>query len=151
MMAIELNRFTAPVQSEALWPAVRARLLKQTQLPSRLIDQLYATGMLYADAQRNAVFIERDAAGAIAGAIRCDISGAIERMTGSDEGAAFYVVVPDNQPMAKPDRIVVTDDPIEALSKLTLERTAQPTQRTQYQALGGHRALLAQAEGGESS
>jgi uncharacterized protein YndB with AHSA1/START domain len=143
----EATQFSAPVRSETAWISARKRFLKQTQLPSNLIDQLHEQGLIYASHQGQIVFIERDVAGNIAGAIQCTAQGTVERMASSDKGAVFYVVLPDNQPMVKPDRIVVTDDPIEALSKLTLERTAQPTQRTQYQALGGHRALLAQAEG----
>jgi len=49
--------------------------------------------------------------------------------------------------MQRPDRIVITDTPIEALAKLTIERTAPPTQRNQYQSLGGHSAVLEQSEG----
>ena len=144
---VEATQFIPPVQSEARWPGVRDRLLKQTYLPSPLIDQLYTEGLLYADAQGHAVFIERDTAGAIAGAIQRDATGQYQRLERSDASAAFYIVMPDNQLMQKPDRVVITDDPIEALAKLTLERTAQPAQRTQYQSLGGQRAPLAQGEG----
>ncbi|MGB7247343.1 MAG: MobV family relaxase, partial [Phormidesmis sp.] len=101
---VEATQFIPPVQSEARWPAVRDRLLKQTYLPSPLIDQLYTEGLLYADAQGHAVFIERDTAGAIAGAIQRDATGQYQRLERSDETAAFYVVMPDNQPMQKPDR-----------------------------------------------
>ena len=144
---VAATQFIPPVQSEARWPALRDRLLKQTYLPSPLIDQLYTERLLYADAQGHAVFIERDAVGAIAGAIQRDAAGQYQRLERSDETAAFYVVMPDNQLMQKPDRVVITDDPIEALAKLTLERTAQPAQRTQYQSLGGQRAPLEQSQG----
>ena len=144
---VAATQFIPPVQSEARWPAVRDLLRKQTYLPSPLIDQLYAEGLLYADAQGHAVFIERDTAGATAGAIQRDEAGQYERLERSDETAAFYVVMPDNQLMQKPDQVVITDDPIEALAKLTLERTAQPAQRTQYQSLGGQRAPLEQSQG----
>ena len=144
---VEATQFIPPVQSEARWPVLRDRLLKQTYLPSGLIDRLYEQGLLYADVQGHAVFIERDAAGAIAGAIQRDEAGQYQRLERSDEAAAFYVVIPDNELMQKPDRVVITDDPIEALAKLTLERTAQPAQRTQYQSLGGQRAPIEQAQG----
>ena len=144
---VAATQFIPPVQSEVRWPRVRDLLRKQTYLPSPLIDQLYAEGLLYADAQGHAVFIERDTAGATAGAIQRDEAGKYQRLETSDETAAFYVVMPDNQLMQKPDRVVITDDPIEALAKLTLERTAQPAQRTQYQSLGGQGAPLEQAQG----
>ena len=144
---VEATQFIPPVQSEARWPVLRDRLLKQTYLPSPLIDRLYAEGLLYADVQGHAVFIERDAAGAIAGAIQRDEAGQYQRLERSDEAAAFYVVIPDNELMQKPDRVVIADSPTEALAKLTLERTAQPAQRTQYQSLGGQRAPIEQAQG----
>ncbi len=139
--AVQETQFRAPMVSEVEWPRVRDRLLKQTYLPSQLIEQLHKQGLIYADAQSNAVFIERDTDGAVAGAVQRNTAGQFERIESSNEGAAFYVVMPDNERMEKPDRVVITDNPTEALAKLTLERTAQPTQRTQYQSLGGSRAL----------
>ena len=144
---VEAAQFILPVQSEERWSALRECLRKQTYLPSPLIDQLHERGLLYADAQGNTVFIERDAEGDIAGAIQRDEAGQFRRLERSSEDAAFYVVIPDNERMEKPDRVVITDDPIEVLAKLTLERTAQPTQSTQYQAIGGQRAPLVQSEG----
>ena len=144
---VDATRFEQPVQSAAQWPAVRERLLKQTYLPSRLIDQLHDQGLIYADAEGDAVFIERDIKGAVAGAIKRDANGQFRRLENSDEAAAFYVVYPDSQPLKRPERVVITDSPTEALAKLTLERTAQPAQRSQYQSLGGHGAPLAQSKG----
>ena len=144
---VEATQFIPPVQSEERWSALREHLRKQTYLPSPLIDQLHEQGLLYADAQGSAVFIERDAQGDIAGAMQRDEAGQFRRLERSDEDAVFYVVIPDNELMETPDRVVITDDPIEVLAKLTLERTAQPTQRIQYQSLGGRRAPLVQSEG----
>ena len=144
--ATAAQRFILPVQSKAQWPILRDRLLKQTYLPSRLIDQLYDEGLVYADAKGDAVFIERDIKGDAAGAIKQDANGQFVRIENSDDAAAFYVVYPDNQLLERPDRVVITDSPIEALAKLTLERTAQPTQRNQYQSLGGAQALLEQSK-----
>ena len=144
---VESTQVVPPVQSVEGWPAVRDHLLKQTYLPSPLIDQLHEQGLIYAEARGNAVFIERDVAGDIAGAIQRDMNGQYKRVEKSAEGAAFYVVTPDSELVKKPDRIVITDNPVEALAKLTLERTAQPTQFIQYQSLGGNKAYSAQAEG----
>ncbi|NJM97958.1 MAG: DUF3991 domain-containing protein [Phormidesmis sp. RL_2_1] len=143
---VEASQFIPPVQSEERWSVVIDRLLTQTYLPSPLIDELHEKGLIYADGDGNAVFIERDAQGDIAGAIQRDEAGEFKRLDGSAEEAAFYVVIPDNALMERPDRVVVTDDPIEALAKLTLERTAQPTQCNQYQALGGPRAPIAHSQ-----
>ncbi|NJN49160.1 MAG: hypothetical protein HC805_04420 [Alkalinema sp. RL_2_19] len=52
-------RFLAPVQSVELWPAVRDYFVDQ-QLPGGLIDALHEQGLLYADADGNAVFMQRD-------------------------------------------------------------------------------------------
>ena len=144
---IAAQRFIPPVQSKTQWPAVRDWLLNQTYLPSRLIDQLHDEGLVYADAEGNAVFIERDAEGNAAGAVKRDANGEFRRIENSDDAAAFYVVYPDNQLLERPDRVVITGSPTEALAKLTMERTAQPKQRNQYQSLGGHRAPLAQSKG----
>ena len=144
---VEAQRFILPVQSKAQWPAVRGGLLKQTYLPSRLIDQLYDEGLVYADAEGNTVFIERNAEGDAAGAVKRDANGEFRRIENSDDAAAFYVVYPDNQFLERPDRVVITDSPTEALAKLTIERTAQPEQQNQYQSIGGHRAPLEQSKG----
>ena len=82
---VEATQFIPPVQSEERWAALRDRLRKQTYLPSSLIDHLYAQGLLYADAQGHAVFIERDAEGDIAGAIQRDAAGQFKRLERSDE------------------------------------------------------------------
>ena len=65
------------------------RLLKQTYLPSRSIDQLYDEGLVYADAKGDAVFIERDIKGDAAGAIKQDANGQFVRIENSDDAAAF--------------------------------------------------------------
>ena len=144
---VAAQRFIPPVQSKAQWPAVRNQLLKQTYLPSRLIDQLHDEGLIYADVESNAVFIERNAEGDVAGAVQRDANGEFRRLENSDDAAAFYVVYPDNQLLEQPDRIVITDSPTEALAKLTMERTARPKQRNQYQSIGGHKAPLEQSRG----
>lgn len=144
---VEATQFRPPVQSVERWPAVRDHLLKQTYLPSPLIDQLHEQELIYADVEGNAVFIERDVPGDIAGAMQRDMTGQYQRVEKSADGAAFYVVSPDSGLAKKLDRIVITDNPVEALAKLTLERTAQPTQSIQYQSIGGSKAYSAQAEG----
>ena len=144
---IAAQRFIPPVQSKTQWPSVRDWLLKQTNLPSRLIDQLYDEGLVYADADADAVFIERNVQGETAGAIKQDANGQFIRLENSDDAAAFYIVYPNNQLLERPDRVVITGSPIEALAKMTMERAAQPKQRNQYQSLGGHRAPLAQSKG----
>ena len=144
---IAAQRFIPPVQSKTQWPSVRDWLLKQTNLPSRLIDQLYDEGLVYADADADAVFIERDVQGDTAGAIKQDANGQFIRLENSDDAAAFYIVHPDNQLLERPNRVVITDSPIEALAKMTIERTAQPAQRNQYQSLGGHIAPVKLSKG----
>ena len=144
---VKAAQFIPPVLSEERWSVLRDRLRRQTYLPSPLIDQLHDQGLLYADRDGNAVFIERDAKGDAAGAIQGDVKGGFRRLERSGDGAAFYVVTPDNEPMPKPKQVVITDSPTEVLAKLTLERTTQPTQRIQYQSLGGSRAHVEQAQG----
>ena len=112
-----------------------------------MIDQLHEEGLVYANTEGDAVFIERDIRGAIAGAIKRDANGEFKRIENSDDAAAFYVAYPDNQAKERPDRVVITDSPTEALAKLTMERTTRPTQRNQYQSIGGLRAPLAQSKG----
>lgn len=144
---LNVSHFRQPARSEVQWPVVRDRLLAQTYLPSSLLDELYAEGLVYADAQGHAVFIERDEVGDIAGAIARNVSGQYERLAGSDEAAAFYVAVPGDALMEVPDRVVITDTPSEALAKLTLEKTARLTQRIRYQSLGGQSAVQIHTKG----
>ena len=67
------------------------------------------------------MFIERNAEGDVAGAVQRDANGEFRRIENSDDAAAFYVVYPDNQLLERPDRVVITDSPTEALAKLTME------------------------------
>lgn len=146
--AVEVNaaRFILPVQSASQWPAVRRQLMQQLFLPSTLIDSLYTKEILYADIQGRATFVERDVKGVASGAIHYEKSGQFTRSKGSLDNAAFSIVMPDNNLLSMPQRVVIVSNPVEALSKLTLERSLEIV-KTQYQSVGGHNAILELTEG----
>ncbi|MBF2078912.1 MAG: plasmid recombination protein [Synechococcales cyanobacterium T60_A2020_003] len=56
---VRSERFIAPVQSIELWASVRDYFISQ-KLPGGLIDALHDQGLLYADEDGNAVFVQRD-------------------------------------------------------------------------------------------
>ena len=48
-----------PVTDEDKWGAVRKYLTSKRKLPSNLIDSLHNSGLIYADQNKNAVFLRR--------------------------------------------------------------------------------------------
>ncbi len=60
--------FVPPEACERCWPRVRVWLIEERGLEDFRVDGFKSTGMLYADARCNAVFLCRDACGAATGA-----------------------------------------------------------------------------------
>ena len=60
--------FVPPKTSDRCWPRVRAWLIEERGLEDFRVDGFKSTGLLYADARFNAVFLCRDACGVATGA-----------------------------------------------------------------------------------
>ncbi len=121
-----VQRFMPPQADEQQWQRVREHLTQGLRLPEGLVDQLHRQGLVYADADRQIVFLHREIAAA-------EVNGATlySPMTGDWAVAAgsrrsqgwFYV---DGEAAGEqPRRVVLVDSPIEALSKWVLEQAGQ--------------------------
>ncbi|MGB5634947.1 MAG: MobV family relaxase [Waterburya sp.] len=58
-----VHEFTPPVPEHNKWLSVKQYLTRERKLPSGLVDKLHEQGLIYADANQNAVFIRRDLGG----------------------------------------------------------------------------------------
>ena len=72
--------FAAPRSCDVRWPQVRAWLTGERGLGGRLVDALRSGGLVHADVRGNAVFLCRDAGGAVTGA---ELVGTRRRSDGS--------------------------------------------------------------------
>lgn len=144
---VEETRFKLPAKSEVKWQDIRQRILQEIVLPSKVLDSLYQQGLLYADEGGRAVFVERDGADEVAGAIRWDGSDVYERVAHSREEAAFYVVMPDNARVGEVQRVVLTDTPTEALAKRVLETGSHQQPPTKYIAVSSPVAAAEHTQG----
>lgn len=72
--------FVPPEACERCWPRVRVWLIEERGLEDFRVDGFKSTGMLYADARCNAVFLCRDACGAATGA---ELVGSLRQADGS--------------------------------------------------------------------
>ncbi|MEM9004492.1 MAG: MobV family relaxase [Cyanobacteria bacterium P01_F01_bin.86] len=151
--AVDAARLKLPVKSEPKWLGIRKHIFQQNYLPSKMLEALYEKGLVYASEDGQVVFIERDLKGEVAGATVWNGVGSaspqesrFERVENSADNAAFYVVVPDNMPVDRLERVVVTDTPIEALSKRVLETGGQVLP-TKYIAVDGPKAVAGHSTG----
>jgi hypothetical protein len=120
-----IQRFIAPLADERQWKQVKAYLTERCRLPKALVDRLHQQGLVYANAERKAVFALRDLEeGEVLGALLYDLEtetyGAAE---GSRSQTYFYLKGGE-----KAEQVVLVDSPIEAMSKWVLD---QPDARQQ--------------------
>jgi len=54
-----VREFVPPFPAQDKWPNVKQYLTRERKLPSGLVDKLHEQGLIYADANQNAVFIRR--------------------------------------------------------------------------------------------
>lgn len=64
----ERRPFIPPRRDERYWPQVRAYLAEERGVPSRIVDNLHHTGVVYADSRQNAVFLRHAPDGTVTGA-----------------------------------------------------------------------------------
>ncbi len=117
------RRLDLPARSEASWPEVRDHLVTERGIGGMLLQVCHARGLVYADRRGNAVFVSRDVSGKATGA---EIVGL--RRRGGD--AAFKGMAPGSSKAsggfwmaldgASPERAVLVESAIDALSVLTL-------------------------------
>jgi hypothetical protein len=108
--------FTAPDAALEQWPAVRADFVSQ-QLPGALIDQLHEQGLLYADEQGAAIFLQRDlVTRSMTGAYRLSREGWSGTVLGSDRIKGRFYWLRGGKPTDAVQQVVVGQTPIDVLA-----------------------------------
>ena len=108
------------VREESNWPIARAYLVEQRKVSPPLVDELHGRGSIYANDHRpnpSLVFLHRDQHGKVRGATLRDTrhQSAFRPCLGNKLAAWFAV-----GDLAKADRIVAVESPIDALSYYSL-------------------------------
>ena len=108
------------VRDDSNWPVARAYLVEQRKISAPLVDELHGRGSIYANDHRpnpSLVFLHRDPHGNVRGATLRDTKhqSAFRPCLGNKLTAWFAV-----GDLAKADRIVAVESPIDALSYYSL-------------------------------
>ncbi len=104
------------VREDSNWPIARAYLVEKRKIPAPLVDELHGRGSIYANDHRpnpSLVFLHRDQHGKVRGATLRDTKhqSTFRPCLGNKLTAWFAV-----GDLAKADRIVAVESPIDALS-----------------------------------
>lgn len=127
-------QFTLPEPDESKWSKVQRHLTVERCLPQKWIDGLHDKGLLYADSKQNAVFVMRSLDNEITGANLWGTVGKDNNFRGLAKGTKrdagwFYVNIGDSLD-DRIEQVVLTEDPIDALSLATL--SCPHSSRTMY-------------------
>jgi Plasmid recombination enzyme len=117
------------------WPVVRADFVSQ-QLPGALLDQLHEQGLLYADTEGAAIFLQRDlVTRSVTGAYRVSGDGFSGTLLGSDRAKGRFYWLRGGAATDVVQQVVVGQTPIDVLA-LGL-RSPMPKVRTMYLSADG--------------
>ena len=124
----QLRSFIPPTIDESKWQQVRAYLTRERRLPSRLVDQLHHSGLVYADDKQNAVFLRRSLdEEKITGASLRGTAGVDNTFKGlalgSRRNAGWFHFQQGGQSSDSIQRAVLVESPIDAMSFAVLDRT----------------------------
>jgi Plasmid recombination enzyme len=137
MMAQEggIPRFEPPVPAPEYWAEVRSYFVSQ-QLPGGLIDALHDQGLLYADDEQNAVFLQRDF-------VTKEVTGAYVQsgdqfsgtVLGSDRGRGRFYWLRGGEAEDRVQQVVVGQTPMDVLAIGVM--LPEPTVKTMYLSADG--------------
>jgi Plasmid recombination enzyme len=131
----ERTRFESPIPSPEQWASVREYYVSQ-QLPGGLIDGLHDQGLLYADDEGNAVFLQRDlATKEVTGAYRQSGDSFSGTVLGSDRGKGRFYCLLGGTPTDEVKRVIVGQTPMDVVAIGVME--AMPAKRTMYLSADG--------------
>jgi hypothetical protein len=131
----ERPRFEPPISSPEQWAAVREYYVSQ-QLPGGLIDGLHDQGLLYADDEGNAVFLQRDlATKEVTGAYRQSGDSFSGTVLGSDRGKGRFYCLLGGALTDDVERVIVAQTQIDAVAIGVME--GMPEKRTMYLSADG--------------
>ncbi|WP_260446881.1 DUF3991 and TOPRIM domain-containing protein [Nostoc sp. 2RC] len=141
-------QFVTPVEDETNWQAVHNYLTQKRGLPSKLVQHLHTSGLVYADSQQNAVFLMRGLNGETTGAFlrgtRGEDNTFMGYATGTKRTEGWFYIRWGGQPSDEIQRVVLCKSPVDALSFAMLEAQTlgeKPQQRTMYMAVDSSRSL----------
>ena len=125
---LQKQEFVPPVVVEENWSSVRSYLTKKRKLPSRLVDKLYREGKIYADRQKNVVFLRRsfDETRTTGANLRGTVGENNEfkgLAPGTKRNQGWFYFEIGEQSVDSIKRVVLVESPIDAMSLSVLERT----------------------------
>jgi hypothetical protein len=154
-------QFVPPVPDESNWHLVHNYLTKKRRLPQDLVRKLYQWGVVYADAQQNAVFLLKNLNGETKGAFlqgtraedstleedntfTGDATGFTGYAIGTKRNQGWFYLQWGGQPTDEIQKVVLLKSPIDVLSFAMLEVERQrgvPQERTMYMTVDSPRGL----------
>jgi hypothetical protein len=133
--AAERPRFEAPIPCPEQWASVRGYYVAQ-QLPGGLIDGLHDQGLLYADNEGNAVFLQRDfETKEVTGAYRQSGDSFSGTVLGSDRGKGRFYCLLGGVPTDVVEQVVVGQTPTDVMAIGVME--GMPEKQTMYLSVDG--------------
>ncbi|MBW4558130.1 MAG: plasmid recombination protein [Trichormus sp. ATA11-4-KO1] len=143
-------KFTLPVEDKTKWQPVSNYLTRKRGIPSNFVEVLHNRGLVYADAQQNAVFVMRnlDDQPQAQGAFLRGTRGENNTFKGYEKGTKrrdswFYFHL-GGQPTDSVEKVVLLKSPIDVISFAMLEyqvRGDVPPTRTLYMAVDSPNSL----------
>ena len=123
-----VREFVPPVPAQDKWQKVKQYLTRERKLPSGLVDKLHEQGLIYADANQNAVFIRRSIDGEkMTGASLRGTAGDDNQFKGLAKGSrrrdGWFYFEQGEQSSDPVRRVVLVESPIDGMSLAVLERT----------------------------
>jgi hypothetical protein len=123
-----IEKFIPPRPERDKWGEVKDYLTGTKRLPAKLVERLHEEGLIYADEGGKLICLHRDFEERVTGATAIDLSVKdcpSESVEGSGLSVGWYYF--QSSPQGKIDKVVVMDDPLEAMAYATLNPTEETT------------------------
>ena len=122
------EKFIPPRPEWERWGEVKDYLTGTKRLPAKLVERLHEEGLIYADEKGKLICLHRDFDERVTGATAIDLSVKdcpSESVDGSGLSMGWYYF--QSLPQGKIDKVVVMDDPLEAMAYATLNPSEETT------------------------
>jgi hypothetical protein len=122
------EKFIPPRPERDRWGEVKDYLTATKQLPAKLVERLHDEGLIYADEGGKLICLHRDFEERVTGATTIDLGGEdcpSESVEGSGLSVGWYYF--QSSPQGKIDKVVVMNDPLEAMAYATLNPAEEST------------------------
>jgi Plasmid recombination enzyme len=114
-----LKKFIPPQPERDRWSEVKDYLTNTRQLPAKLIERLHDEGLIYASESGKLICLQRDFEERVTGATSIDLNSAdCQSVDGSNLTSGWHYF--QSPPQGSIDKVVVVDDPLEAMAYATL-------------------------------